>query len=76
MAAMSPCQHLDDMKESYFEHMGKAFGFGTETCFSGCIFFLHGLLPCCCTKIVTSNVIDLGRRLEARVAAVQKVPRS
>jgi hypothetical protein len=63
--------HLDDMGETYCEHMNKALSFGAETCMSTCLFVVHAVVPWCFTDSVTSRVIDLGRRLEARTAGRQ-----
>ena len=38
-------EHPDSVGESYFQHMGMAFGFGAKMVLSGAACLLHGFFP-------------------------------
>ena len=51
--------HPESVGESYFEHMGTAFSFGTRMVFGGIACLVHGFLPFLFTKTGSAMINTL-----------------
>jgi hypothetical protein len=60
-------EHPRSVDESYFEHMGMAFGFGSRLVVSGIACLLHGIFPFLFVKTGSRTVRELhGRMITCR----------
>ena len=55
--------HPASVGESYFEHMGSAFGFAARLLGASFACFVHGLFPFLCTSTGSAMVKDLHQRM-------------
>lgn len=71
-------EHPNSVGESYFEHLGMAFGFGSRLVLSGFACMLHGIFPFLFVKTGSEAVCELYDRMIAnrdrRTQAHQTVP--
>jgi hypothetical protein len=58
--------HPATVDESYFEHMGMAFGFGGRMLLGSLACFVHGLLPWMCLTRGSDTVRNLHQRMVTR----------
>lgn len=58
-------EHPESVGESYFEHMGVAFSFGSKMLGAGCACVLHGLFPFMFTTTGSRTVSELHDRMVA-----------
>lgn len=56
-------EHPESVGESYFEHMGVAFSFGSKMLGAGCACVLHGLFPFMFTTTGSRAVSQLHERM-------------
>ena len=56
-------EHLDTVDETYFEHMGQAFGFGAKMIVAGIACLLHGLVPGWFVKTGSITITGLHERM-------------
>lgn len=61
-------EHPASVGESYAEHMGVAFGFGTRMILGGLACLVHGLLPFLFTSTGSATVRRLHERMVTRRA--------
>lgn len=61
--------HPASVNESYFQHMGVAFGFGGRMLVAGCACLLHGLFPFLFTRTGSSTITELHGRMVTHRAA-------
>ena len=57
------CEHPNSVGETYFEHLGMAFGFGAKMIFGGIACLLHGLFPFLCVKAGSNAINELHHRM-------------
>ena len=69
MAGNPFTRHPHEVGESYFEHMGVAFGVGLKLAGGAIACFVHGLLPFLFVNKGSETVERLHRRLHKRVDA-------
>jgi hypothetical protein len=55
--------HPAEVRESYFEHMGQAGGFGLRMIAGGIACLVHGLVPGLCVKTGSRVIGDLHDRM-------------
>ena len=53
------CEHPESVGESYFEHMGMAFGFGMKMLLGGLACLIHGLFPFLCVTRGSETIKEL-----------------
>jgi hypothetical protein len=63
MAKLSFTEHPTAVGESYVEHMGVAFGFGTQMIVGGVACLLHGVLPFLFTRTGSKTIERLHDRM-------------
>jgi hypothetical protein len=63
MAKLSFTEHPAAVGESYVEHMGVAFGFGTQMVVGGMACLLHGVFPFLFTRTGSKTVERLHDRM-------------
>ncbi len=56
-------EHPASVGESYFQHMGMAFGFGAKMALSGIACLIHGVLPFLFVRTGRNCIEDLHRRM-------------
>ena len=49
-------EHPATVNETYFEHLGRAWGFAGRLAIAAFMCFVHGLLPCCFTTSASQSV--------------------
>ncbi len=59
-------EHLESVDETYFEHMGQAFGFGGRMLVAGLACIAHGLLPNLFTTTGSRTIMVLHERMVAK----------
>lgn len=57
------CEHPNSVGETYFEHLGMAFGFGAKMIVCGFACLLHGVFPFLFVKTGSNAIDDLHRRM-------------
>lgn len=55
--------HPSSVGESYFQHMGTAFGFGWNMLTGGLACLIHGIFPFLCVKTGSRRVTELHHRM-------------
>lgn len=55
--------HPSSVNETYFQHMGMAFGFGGRMLLGGLACLVHGLLPWLCTTRGSDTIRGLHHRM-------------
>ena len=55
--------HPASVNETYFQHMGSAFGFGASMMAGALACFVHGLFPWLCLKRGSETISALHRRM-------------
>ena len=55
--------HPSSVNETYFEHMGMAFGFGGRMLLGALACFVHGLLPWLCLTTGSDTIRSLHHRM-------------
>ena len=76
MANLSFTEHPAAVGESYVEHMGVAFGFGTQMIVGGVACLLHGVFPFLFTRTGSQTIERLHDRMvrnRARACRVDTV---
>lgn len=58
-------EHPESVGESYIEHMGTAFGFGTRMVLAGLACLVHGVLPFLFVKTGSRTITTLHDRMVA-----------
>jgi len=66
--------HPASVDETYFEHMGMAFGFGGRMLLGSLACFVHGLFPWLCLTTGSDTVRGLHRRMVTHRVAHQTEP--
>ena len=56
-------RHPDTVGETYFEHMGQAFSFGSEMLIASIACLLHGFFPFMCEKTGSKAITRLHKRM-------------
>ena len=56
-------EHLESVEETYFEHMGQAFGFGGRMLGAGLACIAHGILPNLFTTTGSRTIRSLHERM-------------
>lgn len=62
-------EHPATVKETYFQHMGSAFGFGRSMLVGALACFVHGLLPWLCLTRGSDTIRALHHRMVAHRVA-------
>lgn len=60
--------HLEEVSESYFEHLGAALRFSASLALASAACALHALIPGICTNTASRSIADLHLRLSKRPA--------
>lgn len=60
--------HLEDVGETYFEHLGAALSFSASLARASLACALHALIPGACTHTASRAIADLHSRLSNRPA--------
>lgn len=68
MVEWSFTRHPASVGESYFAHMGSAFGFGLRMLGAGLACLIHGILPFLFVKTGSTMVATLHRQMTVRPA--------
>jgi hypothetical protein len=69
--------HPSSVNESYFQHMGMAFGFGGRMLLGGLACLMHGLFPWLCTTRGSDTIRGLHHRMVThRVVGAASAPSS
>ena len=55
--------HPASVNETYFQHMGMAFGFGATVLIGSLACFVHAVFPGLCVKTGSGVINDLHRRM-------------
>jgi uncharacterized NAD(P)/FAD-binding protein YdhS len=63
-----PCAHLDDVGETYREHMGVAWWFGARLLGAGAACMVHGVAPWLFTKTASATITELHDKMVANRA--------
>jgi len=58
-------EHPDSVGETYFQHMGSSFSFGTKMFLNSFACFAHGIFPFICTSRGSQAITDLHDRMVA-----------
>lgn len=58
--------HPASVNESYYQHMGVAFGFGFQMLIGALACFIHGLVPGLCQKTGSKTILCLNAQLLAK----------
>ena len=58
--------HLNEVRETYFQHFLKAFNFGIKLIFIAARAFIHASLPWCYEHSVSEQISKLNDTLQAR----------
>ncbi len=69
-------EHPASVGESYFEHMGMAFGFSGRMALGACACALHGLFPFLCTKTGSSTINELHHSMVSHRVVAERAPAS
>ena len=67
-------EHPASVGESYLEHMGVAFAFGSRMLIAGVACLLHGLFPFLFTKTGSRTVTELHEQMVAKRVRAGRAP--
>jgi hypothetical protein len=68
-------EHLDEVDETYFEHLRAALAIALRLAFASVACILHALIPGICTKSASRRIAAIGNMLEARSKAFERLGR-
>jgi hypothetical protein len=68
--------HPASVNETYFQHMGSAFGFGSSMLFGAVACFVHGLFPWLCLSRGSDTIRALHHRMVSHRAVQPVTPSS
>ncbi|WP_374599806.1 DUF6356 family protein [Brevundimonas sp.] len=58
--------HPREVEETYFQHMGHAFGFGMKLARLSATAFVHGIVPGVCKTAVSDEIKSMARDMGGR----------
>lgn len=58
--------HLNDVKQTYFEHMKNSFGYALLSFYAGTIFIIHGIFPDILVHDGTYTILLLEENLQTK----------